>query len=843
MALEHYNRKRDFARTPEPRGEAKNANGFSFVVQKHAARRLHYDFRLELDGVLLSWAVPKGPSLDPGVKRLAVQTEDHPIEYGSFEGVIPKGEYGGGSVLVWDRGRWIPEGDARESYRRGRLTFTLEGEKLHGRFHLVRTRGQGAKNDAKSWLLIKSGDEVAERGSDTKLVDEQPASVLSGRTLPQIERDPDRVWHSKVEASEPAAHIPDAAAHARARKAALPGFVEPQLATLVQAAPEGDDWLHELKLDGYRILVRIDRGKVRLLTRRGHDWSARMPSVQRVFAALPFSRALIDGELCVLREDGASDFQRLQNSLQAGRDEACTYFAFDLLHFEGADLRALPLLERKALLREALSAVGAREGRVRYNDHVQGGGPRFFAHACKLGVEGVVSKRADAAYSSGRSRAWLKIKCVAREEFVIGGYTQPAGARSHFGALLLGSYDARGALHYAGKVGTGFTQQSLSELHAQLARIEQKAPAFVDPPRGAEARGVHWLRPELVAEVQYAERTAEGFVRHASFQGLRNDKAAEEVHAEQPVAEPANVAKPRSAAATHAPRLTNPKRVLYPEQNITKLDLARYYLQVAPYILPHVERRPLTLVRCPEGYAKGCFFQKHPGRGVPRAIGRVRIEEKRAALDYMTIASAEGLVGLVQLGALEIHTWGSRTETLECPDQLVFDLDPDEGLAWARMIEAAQRVRERLADLGLTGFLKTTGGKGLHIVVPIEPRTKWDGAKQFSKALVESIVRDEPRKYLATMSKEKRKGKVFLDYLRNGRGATAVAAYSTRARAGATVSAPLAWEELTPDLRPDRYTLQNMPQRLAALGADPWREFARARRPIGAAMLRGSRRG
>jgi bifunctional non-homologous end joining protein LigD len=772
--------------------------------------------------------VPKGPSLDPNVKRLAMQTEDHPIEYGDFEGVIPKGEYGGGSVLVWDRGRWIPEGDARESYRRGRLTFELEGEKLHGRFHLVRTRAAAGKRDGKSWLLIKSGDAAAERGSDTEVVDAHPASVLSGRTLQEVERDPDRVWHSNRESNAAVARVRRPAPHPNARKAALPSFVPPQLATLVAAAPDGDAWLHELKLDGYRILARIDRGKVRLLTRRGHDWSERMRSVASAFAALPLARALIDGELCVLRQDGVSDFQRLQNSLQAGRDEACTYFAFDLLYLDDRDLRALPLLERKQLLRRALA--GERNRRLRYNDHVQGGGPRFFAHACKLGAEGVVSKRGDAPYTSDRSRTWLKTKCVAREELVIGGYTDPSGARGHFGALLVGSYDDQGALRYAGKVGTGFTRQSLAELHAKLARLEQKSPPFANPPRGADARGVHWLRPELVAQVQYIERTAEGLVRHASFQGLRGDKPADEVRAEKPAAElaPANESLQRL-------RLTHPERVLYPEQNVTKRDLARYYAQVAALMLPHVARRPLTLVRCPEGRANGCFFQKHPGRGVPRAIGRVRIREKRAALDYMTIDGAEGLVALVQMGALEIHVWGSRTESVECPDQLVFDLDPDEALPWSRMIEAAQRVRERLTDLGLVPFLKTTGGKGLHIVVPIAPRTPWDEAKQFSKAIVDGIVRAEPDKYVATMAKGKRTGKVFLDYLRNGRGATAIAPYSTRARAGAPVSAPLDWDELTPELRPDRYTLLNMPERLAAI-ADPWSDFDRSRRAISATM-------
>jgi bifunctional non-homologous end joining protein LigD len=860
MGLETYWKKRDFGRTSEPRGKtrhpARQPDALSFVIQKHDARRLHYDFRLELDGVLKSWAVPKGPSLDPGEKRLAVETEDHPMEYGGFEGVIPDGEYGAGPVVVWDRGHWKPEGDPHKGYEKGHLTFELEGEKLRGGFHLVRTRGNGK---AKSWLLMKRNDASALRGSGSKIVDERPESAISGRTVEEVEQAPDRLWHSgraartsskkkksvKKSKAEPSEQ-PEPSAVEGARKAALPSFIEPQLATLVDEAPEGDEWVHELKLDGYRMQMQLERGKVRAFTRRGHDWAARIPTLAAELGELPIERAVFDGELVVLRDGGISDFQRLQNSLAEGRDRDCVLFVFDLLYLNGYDLRGATLVDRKELLRKSLAACAlGPSARIRFNDHVIGHGTEVFRRACELEVEGSVCKRASATYSSGRNKNWLKVKCRARQEFVIGGYTKPGGSRSHLGALVIGVM-ADGKLEYAGRVGTGYTEKSLRELHQKLKPLERDTPAFANPPRGADARDVHWVEPELVAEVEFAERTSDGLVRHASFLGLREDKPAGQVRDEQPVAAPntkpakrSSKAKAAAAAPAIAPelravRMTHPERVLFPEIGVTKAELALYYARVAERMLPHVAHRPLMLVRCPEGVGSQCFHQKHPTQGMSAQIKRVKIRESSGLFETMYVEDAAGLVQLVQNGALEIHSWGSRVDDVEHPDQITFDLDPDESLPWARVVEAAHEVRRRLEKHDLPTFLKTTGGKGLHIVVPLEPRLDWDEIKALCKGFAESMVRSAPTKYLATISKSKRKGKILIDYLRNGRGATAVCAYSTRAKALAPVAAPIAWEELSEKLRPDQFTLKDLPDR----SGDPWGEFGDQRAVITPALVR-----
>jgi bifunctional non-homologous end joining protein LigD len=924
MSLDTYRQKRNFARTSEPRGRQSRRKGHEFVVQKHDARNLHYDFRLELDGVLLSWAVPKGPSLDPSVKRLAMQTEDHPLDYGSFEGVIPEGEYGGGTVLLWDRGTWEPEGDAQEMYRRGRLSFALHGEKLHGGFHLVRTAG-GGKSGARRWLLFKSRDAEARPGSDAQVLEESPNSVTTGRDLDSIAEDPDHVWTSKASektgaeaptkgratkgratngqptnghstnghstnghstngraarasaaqrvngkpakgAAPSMATLAKALArHPGAKRAELPEFITPELATLVPDAPGGEGWLHEIKLDGYRILVRFEGGHARLFSRRGNDWTPRLPSIASALGRLPIESGWLDGEVVVLDDQGVSNFQRLQNSMEAGRDVGCVYFAFDALFLDGYDVRGLPLTERKALLRSVLSQT--KSERVRFGDHVEGNGPAFFERACNLGLEGIVSKRADAAYSSGRGRSWLKIKCLQQQEFVVGGYTEPAGSRKGLGALLVGVHE-QGELRYAGKVGTGFSRASLAELRERLAPLECKAPAFANPPRARQ--GVHWVEPRLVAQIAFVERTQDGLIRHASFQGLREDKSAEEVHLEgaQPAGKGAeqrprkkaagasakasskakgpskakapSKAKTSSKAKTPAPidldfsrlEITHPDRILFPDQGITKRELMLYYARVAHWMLPHVIERPLMLVRCPEGAGQQCFHQKHPSRGMPRAVQTVSVPQKKGPEDNLMIRDVEGLLGLVQMGALEIHTWGSRKGHLDCPDQLVFDLDPDEGLPWARMLEAAHALRDQLGERGLTPFLRLTGGKGLHLVVPVEPRTPWDAAKAFTESIARGMADAEPSRYVATMTKQKRKGKIFIDYFRNGVGATAVCSYSTRARPGAPLAVPIDWDELDENIRPDRFTVKNIARRLASLSEDPWATFDEARAPI-----------
>jgi bifunctional non-homologous end joining protein LigD len=860
MGLAAYREKRNFALTSEPRGEQKRRSGNDFVVQKHDARSLHYDFRLELDGVLLSWSIPKGPSLDPQVKRLALQTEDHPLEYGDFEGVIPAGEYGGGTVLLWDRGTWTPEGDARQMYERGRLSFELHGQKLQGGFHLVRSGGRG-KGRERSWLFFKSRDAAARPGSDAAILYEQPNSVASGRDLDGIARDPHHVWTSKKgsktpkvaarEARQATTRLPGrslekarpALQPPRGKRSALPDFVEPELATLTSAAPEGADWLHEIKLDGYRLLVRIERGRAVLFSRRGNDWTARLPSIASALGALPVESALLDGELVALDERGASDFQRLQNSLDADKDVPLTYFAFDALYLDGFDLRELSLLERKARLREVFHA--AQSPRLRLSDHVVGDGPAFFEQACKMGLEGIICKRADAPYVSGRGRAWLKVKCLSVQEFVIGGFTAPAGSRKHLGALLIGVREGE-RLVYAGKVGTGFTQASLTRLAAQLSPLERDTSPFANPPHGADARGVHWVNPELVAQVSFAERTRDGIVRHASFHGLRDDKAPEDVRMEKPegVAKPVRRGKTKPPAAPieldfSRLEVTHPDRILYRDQGISKRELMLYYASVARWMLPHVVQRPLMLLRCPEGEGEQCFHQKHPSNGMPKAVQEITVQQKKGPEPHLMIADLEGLLGLVQMGALEIHTWGCRAGLLACPDQLVFDLDPDVGLPWERVTEAAFSLRERLEGQGLGAFPKLTGGKGLHVVVPLEPVTPWEVAKQFAKSIADEMARAEPDKYLAVMTKAKRKGKLFIDYLRNAPGATAVCPFSTRARPGAPVAVPISWEELSADLQPDRFNVRNLGQRLKTLREDPWADFDGARANL--AQLTGQR--
>lgn len=885
-SLASYHKKRNFERTAEPRGKKAAEPGFSYVIQKHAARRLHYDFRLELDGVLLSWAVPKGPSLDTQVKRLAVQTEDHPVEYGSFEGAIPEGEYGGGTVLLWDRGTWEPDGDARAQYAKGRLSFTLHGERLKGKWHLVRTRS--GDSGAQNWLLFKGTDEEASSDGE-RLVKTETRSVTTRRTLDEIRADASRASKkssptkaaSSVKASSAiaAAGTPVAVGKPRSERkrgsrtktssqataalpvlgtvAKLPATLDVERATLVTAVPTGDEWVHELKLDGYRIVARVQRGAIELMTRNGKSFSERAPSVVASLARLPVQEALLDGEIVALRDDGVSDFQLLQNALSTGESGSLVYYAFDLLHLNGRDLRALPLEERKGALKQLLGMTPSEH--VRLSDHVSGEGQRFFDRACAAGLEGIVCKLRRAPYRSGKSRDWLKVKCSARQEFVIVGFTEPEGSRSYLGALLVGVW-ADDQLVYSGKVGTGFTQKSLAALHSRLKPLQIAKSALANPPRGAESRGVHWVKPTLVAEVQFTEFTSDGRLRHPTFRGLREDKPARDVIRELPAraasataAAPASMGrktaalKPSSSASHAVPplgelpknfRLTSPEKVLYQKSGITKLDLASYYATVAAWMLPHIADRPLTLVRCPQGQEKGCFFQKHAQKGQSTAIHKVPIsEEDGSTSDYTSIDSLDGLMALAQMGALELHTWGAHVSDPERPDLMVFDLDPDPDLPWARVVQAATLLRSLFEQLDLQSFVKTTGGKGLHVCIPFSSRLDWDGLKRFCQAVANAITQQAPEHYLATMSKAQRKHKIFIDYLRNGRGATFIAPYSTRARPGAPIAVPVFWEEL-PDVRSDSFTLQNLSQRLAGLKEDPWREITKIKQPLTLARLK-----
>ncbi|HKA44232.1 MAG TPA: DNA ligase D [Burkholderiales bacterium] len=900
MALEIYRKKRNFRTTPEPRGRigTRKSRALRFVIQKHAARQLHYDFRLELNGVLLSWAVPKGPSLDPHVRRLALHVEDHPIEYGDFEGIIPPKQYGSGTVMLWDLGTWEPVEDAESGYHKGKLKFVLHGEKLGGGWTLVRTRS-GKYGGDKAWLLIKENDEHARPGEDSAVVEGEPDSVASGRSMDEIAASADRVWRSDKSVAEnvksgavarrkparagskktatgdgaapggtpaPRRDAPEAVSGiGGARPAALPDFVEPELATLVKEAPGGPDWLHEMKLDGYRMLARIERGKVRLYTRNRNDWTAKFPAIAKAVAALPVDTAWLDGEIVVMQASGLSSFQSLQNALSGDRADSLLYYVFDLPYLDGYDLRNAALLERKRLLEAVLPAA---TGALRYSSHVLGQGENFFAQACQMKLEGVIAKRAASPYRADRGRDWLKIKCFQRQEMVIGGFTDPEGSRKGFGALLLGVYERDGKLRYSGKVGTGFNDAVLAGLRRKLDALAQDEPAFANPPRGAEARRSHWVKPELVAEIAFTEWTEDGTLRHPSFQGLREDKKARDVVREHPLSDSsgakasersrhaAEAARPRRPAALRVPRrkktsattatrnviagvtLSHPDKQMYSEAGITKRDLALYYEAIAERILPHLRDRPLTLVRCPNGWQKQCFYQKHAKDGASDVIDRVTVPEGRGKAFYMMANSLSAVVAFVQMGVLEFHPWGASAQKLGSPDRIIFDIDPDDDLPWRRIVEAVRLVQSLLDEIGLRGFLKTTGGKGLHVVVPIRPTHSWGTIKGFAKAVAELFAATFPDRFISTMSKAQRRGKIFIDYLRNAEGATAIAAYSIRARSHAPVSTPIGWDELDGDVRFDRFNLRNVPERLERTARDPWADFFRTSQTVTAAMLK-----
>ena len=855
MSLATYRQKRDFAKTEEPAGKARRKTGNSYVIQKHDASHLHYDFRLELGGVLLSWAVPKGPSLDPSVKRLAMQTEDHPLEYGGFEGTIPQGEYGGGTVMVWDRGTWEPEGDAKEAYEKGHLSFQLHGEKLTGGWHLVKTQRPGQKQN--TWLLFKAKDEAAKPG-DTSLLEKSASSALTGRDLTAIaagksakassnkgtrasqakpskaSRAPATRAAKATEASKPktgAAKATEASKpKAGEKRAAMPARIEPELATLVSTTPEGDDFIHEVKFDGYRVLAHVQAGEVHLFTRGGEDWTLRMPTLHAALAKLKAKSAILDGEFVALDERGVSDFQLLQNAFSEKSQAPLAYYVFDLLYLDGVDLRPLPLIERKAKLEELLGRSPKSQTTVRYSEHTRGNGARFFAEAAKLGLEGVVSKRASAPYRSGRGKDWQKSKSLARQEFLIVGFTEPAGGRSHLGALLLGVRRDEQVV-YSGRVGTGFSERSLEDLHRRLTPLAIEKPKLKNAPRGADARGVHWVEPTLVAEVAYTAITHDGLLRHPIFKGLREDKPARDIVLEQPRAIAAR-ARRKPAPAVPATTLSHPEKVLYPELGLTKRDLAEYYETVSELMLPHVINRPLTLLRCPEGRQKQCFFQKHPGDSLAEGLVRVQVPSSEGTSEYAAIADARGLPALVQMGALEAHIWGALASDAERPDRLVFDLDPAPDVDFRETIVGARALRELLDELGLKSWVKTTGGKGLHVTVPVVPQAGWDQVKEFCRAVAEELTRREPERYVATMSKAKRTGKIFIDYLRNGRGATFIAPYSPRAREGALVAMPIAWEDLSPKFRPEACSVRGIADYLRGRTVDPFASLLAARQKL-----------
>jgi bifunctional non-homologous end joining protein LigD len=901
MGLQAYHAKRKFTATPEPRGRQARRKGNAFVVQKHAARRLHYDLRLEHDGVMKSWAVTRGPSLVPGEKRLAVRVEDHPVEYNKFEGIIPEDQYGGGTVMIWDRGTWQPEGDPERGLAKGHLDFTLDGKKLHGAWHLVRMRGRpGEKRE--NWLLIKARDDAARGERDPDILEDEPDSVVSGRSIDEIAQNKRRrVWQSNrperkqtTVAPAPRAALRTAAAKtargapARARRRAaaksagkkeakrkrkgddveggapLPEFVPPSLATLREQPPRGPQWLHEVKFDGYRIQARLDHGEVRLLTRKGLDWTGKFPNVARAVAALPAKTALIDGEIVIEDEHGISSFSGLQAALKAGERERFVYFVFDLLHLDGRDLTRLPLIERKRALEDLLRRA-KRTGPIRYSEHFEGDGEQVLARACELHLEGIVSKRADAAYSPGWSENFIKTKCANAQEFVVGGYVPSTVLPRAIGSLVLGYNDDQGKLVYAGRMGTGYTREIARDLWKRLHPLEIDKPPFDRMPATERRRDTHWAEPRLVVESEFRGWTSDGLVRQAAFKGVREDKPAAEVVREMPAmrdrkaSAPAKKAakKPAKAAAqaarsatkrsqpaprgaARAPagakpwsdtdvRFTHPDRVYWVDVGITKQDLADYYRDVWDWMAPHVKGRPLALVRCPDGTKGQCFFQKHASAGLTEQNLHTVID--RNGRQILAVEGLEGLLSLVQAGVLEVHVRGSKIDSLDICDQIIFDLDPGEAVAWSDIVAAARDVHDRLVALDLESFVKLSGGKGLHVVLPTDGQD-WDSTKTFVQAFAQAMVADQPAHYVAKMTKSIRKGKIFVDYLRNSLEQTSVAAYSTRARPGAPVSVPVSWQELGRTTGGNQYSVLTVVKRLRGLKQDPWHDLTTVRQKL-----------
>jgi bifunctional non-homologous end joining protein LigD len=847
MGLARYRQKRDFSITPEPSGTGKRSGKqLRYVIQKHAARRLHYDFRLELDGVLKSWAVPKGPSLDPADKRLAVHVEDHPLAYGSFEGVIPEKQYGAGEVIVWDQGSWEPVASspaaALAAYRKGHLKFRLDGEKLQGNWALVRMHGRNSDDKADNWLLVKEDDEFALPGEGEKAVREQQESVLSGRTVEALKTGKKTAGKPPAKKAAPKAGLD--LPHTTPVK--LPERMDPQLATLVERAPGGDDWAYEVKFDGYRLLARVDRGKVTLFTRNGLDWTDRFPGIAAALSKLPAKDMWLDGEACVMDDKGISRFGALQRVLSGESRLAPLLMLFDVMHIDGRDLREAPLEQRKEALKQLLATQGD-DSPLRYSDHLLATGSEAQAQACQIGLEGLIGKRLGSRYVGRRSSDWIKLKCRQRQEFVIGGYTPPGGSRSNFGALLLGVFDPPGQLRYAGRIGTGFDARTLQSLHERMLALETETSPFVSIPSEQRVRGTHWLKPELVAEVSFAEWTDDGHVRQGAFVGLREDKPAAAIGREVPKAtvrksEPQRKAAARQTKGTQIAgvTITHPERIVYPEAGISKLEVAQYYERMAARMLPYLKDRPLSLVRCPGGAQadKACFFQKHVLEDEFPGIETVLIEDSSGEKEpYVVANSAEALAGLAQMSTLELHAWGSTAAHLETPDMFVIDFDPDEGLAWHNVVDAARAAHALFDGIGLTSFLKTTGGKGLHVVVPIVPEAGWDEVKEFTRMVALRLVEAFPDRFTANISKAKRKGRIFVDYLRNGRGATAIAPYSLRARPNAPVAVPIAWDDLDRDVRGNSFTLRNMEKALAGRD-DPWADYFNVRQKLTAKMKR-----
>jgi bifunctional non-homologous end joining protein LigD len=810
--LETYRKKRDFTKTAEPSGKAKKApGGDSFVVQKHAATRLHYDFRLELDGVLKSWAVTRGPSYNPRDKRLAVLTEDHPLDYGGFEGTIPEGEYGGGSVIIWDQGRWEPVGDPHKGLEKGDLKFNLYGQRLHGRWVLVRMKPDKPGQKRENWLLIKERDEFARDEAGEKLLEQFSTSVVSGHTIDDI-----------------AGGVEGKPKRSKKNRGETPDFIKPQLTELYDEAPQGAGWLHEIKYDGYRIVTVKDADRIRFFSRSGLDWTAKFAALTPAIAALPCDSAVIDGEVAVIGARNLTDFSALQEALSTGRD-GFTYYVFDLMHLDGQSLRDLPMRERKARLKMLMTPLAGNRQLI-YSDHVEGQGDAFYAKAAEMGLEGIISKDAASPYRSGRSPAWRKIKCATEQEFVIVGYSVSDKKGRPFSSLLLGYHDGNGELTYAGRVGTGYNEETLDtlgkKLHASRLPRRPKMNALV------HRSDAVYVKPELVAQISFRGWTADNVVRHAVFKGLREDKRAKDVRKEE--AAMATTKDAEGGTRIGGVRLTNPERLLYADQGVTKRAVAEYYLRIADRMMPYIEERLVSLVRCPQGSETACFFQRHASAGFPEQFHNLRIKENNsdAEEDYIYIEDAGGLVAAAQIGALELHIWGSRIGDVEKPDRIVFDLDPDEDLKFTELKKAAEEVKGMLESIGLKTFVMATGGKGLHIVAPVEPSHEWPEVKAFTRAIAETLAAQHPERYTANIRKATRKGRIFVDYLRNDRTSTAICPYSTRNKPGATIAVPLAWDALKSLKSPHPVTITDAAAIDRLVADDPWKGYFRVKQRL-----------
>jgi len=843
--LKDYQAKRDFTKTQEPSGKGATTTGAKrFVVQKHDATRLHYDFRIELDGVLKSWAITKGPSDNPADKRLAVRVEDHPVDYGDFEGTIPKDDYGGGTVMLWDQGTWEPIGDPHEALESGDLKMRLHGQRMKGEWVLVHMKGRDTKRksgpDRENWLLIKHRDDHAME--EEALTTRFTKSVSTGRDMAGIAKGlkpkkstatkADAVWHA-----DPDKSVDNPAPNKRkvGKAGKLPAFRSPQLATLTSDVPAGPDWVFEMKYDGYRCQAAIAGDQVQLFTRNGKDWTEQFAAIVPPLSRITKGTALIDGELCAFDSKGRADFSTLKQHLSDGGP--LTFFAFDLLEQNGEDLAKLKLTERKDRLQTLLGKIDG-SSLVQFSAHVTGNGQKVLDAICREGHEGIIAKQADAPYRSERNRSWLKIKCSRRQEFVIAGWS-PSTKKKTFASLLLGTWDD-GKLTYRGRVGTGFSVDVAEGLQRQLDSRSRKTSPFAEVPKTI-ARNARWITPELVAEIGYAELTPDGILRHPSFLGLREDKSAKDITLEEPADQLDNAgldAKVGIAAAEKAGvRLTSPDRVVYPGQGVSKAELVGYYAAVAERMLPYLANRPLSLLRCPQGRAKYCFFQKHDTGGFPDTMKSLLITEKDGSKeDYFYIDNLAGLIAGTQMNVLEWHLWGSRTKDVEKPERIIFDIDPDEGLGFADVRAAATDIRDVLDALGLNSYPLVSGGKGVHVIAPLTPRVEWPEVKAFCKGLAQRLADDQPDRYVATMSKAKRKGKLFIDYLRNERGSTAIAPWSSRSREGAPAAVPVTWDDLKSVKAANQFTLTVAAER--AKEPDPWTDYFEINQSITKAMLK-----